>query len=106
LPSRGNIGNLKKEFKAEKPNDLRDIDADKLIVWRCKNPSLVINRENMEDQVMSVFSNAAVQQIDEATMLTHLNVLPNEKLFLRLPSVFSHFSFNRAILTSVVQNHP
>jgi hypothetical protein len=99
VPSKNNIAHLKKEVKAEKPNTLRDVDADELVVWRCKDPSTVINRQNMEDQVRRLFSEAGVKKINEGTTLASLKVLPNERLLVQMPSAFALSSFNRAILS-------
>ena len=42
LRSDRTVGDLKNEIKREKANDLKDIDADKLILYKVLMPSAVL----------------------------------------------------------------
>jgi hypothetical protein len=100
----GHIADLKNEVKKAKPNALRNIDADELVVWRYTNRSTVLEGENIEEKVRELFSNEEVEKTGETTMVAKLRIQTNEKLLVKMPGVFSPSSFKCATLTSVVQN--
>jgi len=49
------IAMLKKKIKEEKPNDYKNVNTDRLTVWRCKEPKLLadINAKKLENVDLS-----------------------------------------------------
>jgi hypothetical protein len=82
------VAHLKDEVKNKKQNKLKNVDADELVVWRCKNRSTALRK----DQVVKLFSDAGVEMIDEMTTMVDLGLLDNEQLLVQVPSVFSSSS--------------
>jgi hypothetical protein len=102
VPLEEDIADLKDGVKLKKPSELQNVDADSLVVWRCKERSAVLDKENLKDQIRKLFSDPGAEEIDERTAVTDLELLGSETLLVQVPSVFLP-SFNR-ILLSVVQN--
>jgi hypothetical protein len=98
------IAQLKDEVKRVKPKALQNIDTPHLVVWRYKDQSIALRKENWEDRVGKLFSDPGAEKIHEWTTLADLELLDNETLLVQVPGVFSPSSFNRAILISVVRN--
>jgi len=40
-----NVTALKEKVKEEKPNDYKNVDADRLTVWQCKEPKLLADAD-------------------------------------------------------------
>ncbi|KAF9993836.1 hypothetical protein BGZ79_001448, partial [Entomortierella chlamydospora] len=65
IPCDDTVGELKKAIKDEKPNDLQDLDADKLILWRVGVPDEgnPVNLENVETKTLLIKSTNEISEV-------------------------------------------
>ena len=98
------VATLKKKVKEEeKPNDCKNVDADCLIVWQCKEPKLVadVDTDELEDTLKKVnlSDRGKVVELAEATTVISLELCKYEILLVQLPGKHPHSSYNFIILT-------
>ena len=83
------VATLKEKIKAKKSNDCKNVDADHLTVWRCKEPKLLAdaNVDELEDILHKVdFSNRRkAVRLATAKMVTSLKLSKNEVLLVQMP---------------------
>ena len=84
-----NIGDLREKVKEAKPY-LKDVDADHLVVWRCKAQQEFDDQDNekLKLQVRAVFSDKKVTQLGGRRTIEELKLSDSEILFVQVPSAF------------------
>ena len=97
-----NVAALKEKVKGKKPNDCKNVDADHLTVWQCKEPKLLadVNANQLQDTLEMVDSSdrEKVVELSEATTVISIELSKNEILLVWLPGKCPHSS-NFTILT-------
>ena len=92
------VATLKKKIKEEKPNDYKNVDADRLTVWRCKEPKLLAdaNFDELEDILHKVdFSDRRkAVWLASAKMVASLKLSKNEVLLVQMPGKCPHSYYN------------
>ena len=85
-----NIADLRKKVKEEKPNTLKDVDADHVAVWRCEESQVFddADRKKLELQVVAVFSKKKVTELGGMQKINELKLSDREILFVQVPSAF------------------
>ena len=76
--------------KEKRPNDTANVDAADLTVWRCTDPTTILDAENAEvlsRRIRDLFSKQNVKKIGARTKIAELNILEGETLLVQLPFV-------------------
>jgi hypothetical protein len=83
-----NIIKLRKKVKEERANDLKDVDAPHLVVWRCKGEQVFDDEDSgkLELQVRTVFDKKEVTQLDGRRKINELELSDSEVLLIQVPS--------------------
>ena len=84
------IDGLKEIVKEKSPDILANVGVARLTVWRCTDPTTILDAEGAEvlsRQIRDLFSNQNVKQIDASTKIAELNISEGETLLVKLPSV-------------------
>ena len=81
------IDGLKKVVKELRPNRTANVDAARLTVWRCTDPTTILDAEDAEvlSRRIRDLSKQNVKQIGARTKIAELNILEGETLLVRLP---------------------
>ena len=82
------IDDLKKVVKEKRPNALANVDAAELTVWRCTDPTTILDAEDAEvlsRRIRDLFSKQNVKKIGARTKIAELNILEGETLLVQLP---------------------
>jgi hypothetical protein len=81
---------LREKVKEERPNGLKDVDADHLEVWRCKGEQDFDDEdsEKLELQVRTVFSKKEATELGGRRKIYELELSDSEVLLIRVPSAF------------------
>ena len=93
------VATLKEKIKAKKSNDYKNVDADRLTVWRCKEPKLLadINAKKLENVDLSDCREAV--QLASMETVGSLELSKNEIILVQIPGKCPHSSCNFTILT-------
>ena len=93
------VATLKEKIKAKKSNDYKNVDADRLTVWWCKEPKLLadINAKKLENVDLSDRREAV--QLASMEMVGSLELSKNEIILVQIPGKCPHSSCNFTILT-------
>ena len=79
-----NVATLKEKIKAKKSNDYKNVDADCLTVWQCKEPKLLanVNANNLQDILKEVdlSDNEKVVELTKAMMVINIELSKNKIL--------------------------
>ncbi|KIY53172.1 hypothetical protein FISHEDRAFT_69034 [Fistulina hepatica ATCC 64428] len=81
------VSDLQLEIKKRTPSDTHEVDADELVVWRCKDQTAFVNAETSEllqEQVNKVFNNENVERL--STMQAIADV--KDQTLLVMPGAF------------------
>jgi hypothetical protein len=95
------IEDLKKKVKEENPDNLKDVDASDLDVWKSTDSTAIFDDEDPETfkrQIEDAFSKEKVEKLGAGRKFAGLNFSEDEILFVQMPGAFPAPSFHPVIL--------
>ena len=90
---------LKDKVKGKKPNDCKNVDADHLTVWQCKEPKLLTDIKAKKLENIDLSDRREAVQLASIKMVGSLELSKNEIILVQMPGKCPHSSCNFTILT-------